>query len=156
MAIYEGKRRDTRNIANKTYRSLSSCASLSAPAAAPVLVVAAPPVPKPNPPAIMHIESEEPYNALETSENIKKYGKSLHRRVAQDLQQCQCLPVLPRSRSILQSRMSKAYNGIAISGKQRTEKKYCQQSLSSCSHLSTPAAALVFACAAPKPLNPPT
>jgi hypothetical protein len=51
--------------------------------------------------------------------------------------------------------MSKAYNGIAISGKLRIEKKYSQQSLSSCSHLSTPAAAPVLAGAAPKPPNPP-
>ena len=71
MAIYEGKRRDTRNIANKAYRSLSSFSPLSAPAAAPVLVGAGPPAPKPNPPAIMYVESEEPYNALETSENVK-------------------------------------------------------------------------------------
>ena len=50
---------------------------------------------------------------------------------------------------------STAYNALAISGKIRTEKKYCQRSLSSCSPRSTPAAAPVLAvAAAPKP-NPP-
>jgi hypothetical protein len=44
---------------------------LSRPAAATVLAGAAPLAPKPNPPATMYAESQEPYNALETSENIK-------------------------------------------------------------------------------------
>ncbi len=68
-------KRGERNIANKAYRSLS-CSPVSAPAAAPVLAGAAPLAPKPNPPpAIMYAESQEPYNALETSENVTNIGK---------------------------------------------------------------------------------
>ena len=65
-----GEKVEKKNIANKAYRNLSR-SPLSAPAAAPVLAGAAPLAPKPNPPATMYAESQEPYNALETSENIK-------------------------------------------------------------------------------------
>jgi hypothetical protein len=52
---------------------------LSRPAAAPVLAGAAPLAPKPNPPAPMYPETQEPYKGLETSENIKIKGKYIHR-----------------------------------------------------------------------------
>jgi hypothetical protein len=66
-----GEKVEEKNISNKAYRNLSS-SPLSAPAAAPVLAGAAPLAPKPNPPpAIMYADSKEPYNALETSENVK-------------------------------------------------------------------------------------
>jgi hypothetical protein len=73
--------------------------------------------------------------------------------ISQHLQQRHCLQVLPQSRTLLQSSVPSQKNITAV-GKTRLEKKCRQQSLSRCSHLSTPAAAPVLAGAAPKP-NPP-